>query len=177
MIKKIISKKSSFTFPELSCFLGERKKVWVGLVLFCCVTFFSCADFKEVTFSGIDNVSITSLSQSGVEAMITVRINNPNNVAFTVYKSEMDVTISGIDAGKAYLTNNVRIKAKSEQPYTFNVKSDFSKLSLADLPKIISIGLSKSVKIGLKGNLKGGKLFVKRNYPIDMIQTVPLKGI
>lgn len=177
MIKKIISKTSSFTFPGQSSLLGERKKVWVGLVLFCCVTFFSCADFKEVTFSGIDNVSITSLSQSGVEALITVRINNPNKVSFTVYKSEMDVTISGISAGKAHLTNNVRIKAKSEHPYTFKVKSDFSGLSLADLPKIIAMGLSKSVKIGLKGNLKGGKLFVKRSYPIDMIQSVPLKGI
>jgi len=166
-----------FTFSK-RCFIeGEKKKVWVGFVLFCCVTFFSCADFKEVTFSGIDNVSITSLSQKGIEALITVRINNPNNVSFTVYKSEMDVTISGIDAGKAYLTNNVRIKAKSEQAYTFNVKSDFSKLSLADLPKIIAIGLSKSVKIGLKGNLRGGKLFLKRNYPIDMIQSVPLKGM
>ncbi len=155
---------------------GTGKNMRLGFLLFCCVTFFSCADFKEVTFSGIDNVNITSLSQSGVEALITVRIKNPNSVSFTVYKSEMDVTISGIDAGKAHLANNVRIKAKSEQAYTFKVKSDFSKLSLADLPKIIAMGLSKSVKIGLKGNLKGGKLFVKKSYPIDMIQSVPLNG-
>lgn len=176
MIKKIISKTNSFALSDLGFTSGLGKKMWVGLALFCCVTFFSCADFKEVTFSGIDNVNITTLSQSGVEALITVRIKNPNSFSFTVYKSEMDVTISGIDAGKAHLTNNVRIKAKSEQAYTFKVKSDFSKLSLADLPKIIAMGLSKSVKIGLKGNLKGGKLFVKKSYPIDMIQSVPLNG-
>ncbi|MCE9539703.1 MAG: LEA type 2 family protein [Bacteroidetes bacterium] len=176
MIKKIISKINSFTFLNLNFISEAAKKMRIGLGLFCCVTFFSCVDFKEVTFSGIDNVKITSLSQSGVEALITVRIKNPNSVSFTVYKSEVDVTISGIDAGKANLTNNVRIKAKSEQPYTFKVKSDFSKLSLADMPKIIAMGLSKSVKIGLKGNLKGGKLLVKRSYPIDMTQSVPLNG-
>lgn len=147
------------------------------LVLFCCVLFVSCADFKEVTFSGVDNVSITSLSQSGVEALITVRIKNPNNVSFTVYKSEMNVTIGGINAGKAYITDNVRIKAKCEEKYTFKVKSDFSGLSLADLPKIIAMGLSKRVKIGLKGNLKGGKFLFKRSYPIDLEENVPINGL
>lgn len=158
-----------------SHFLSGR--AGAGLILFCCIVFFSCADFKEVTFSGIENVKITSLSQSGVEALITVRIKNPNSVSFTIYKSEMDVTISGISAGKAHLTKNVRIKAKSEGSYTFKVKSDFSKLSFADMPKIIAMGLSKSVKIGLKGNFKGGKLYIKKGYPIDMVQNVPITGL
>jgi|GEM_PF-665882 len=160
-----------------------RLRVWPGagliwmLAIFCSLTFFSCSDFKDVTFSGIENVNITSLSQKGVEALITVRIKNPNSVSFTIYKSDMDVTISGINAGKAHLTSNVRIKAKSEQAYTFKIKSDFSNLSFTDLPKIIAMAVSKSVKIGIKGDLKSGKLFVKRSYPIDMIQTVPLGGL
>ncbi len=146
------------------------------LILFFCITLFSCGDFKEVSFNGIEKVTLTSLSQKGVEALITVRIKNPNSVSFTIYKSEMDVTISGINAGKAHLTNNVRIKAKSEEPYTFKIKSDFSNLSLTDLPKIIAMGLSKSVNVGLKGNLKSGKLFIKRSYPVDITQNVPLGG-
>lgn len=158
--------------------LMEGKRLSVGyLILLFSITLFSCGDFKDISFSGIENVKITSLSQKGVEALITVRIKNPNSVSFTIYKSEMDVTLSGINAGKAQLTNNVKIKARSEESYTFNIKSDFSNLSLTDLPKIIAMGLSKSVKIGLKGNLKGGKLFLKRIYPIDMIQSVPLGGI
>lgn len=156
----------------------EGKRLSVGyLILLFSITLFSCGDFKDISFSGIENVKITSLSQKGVEALITVRIKNPNSVSFTIYKSEMDVTLSGINAGKAQLTNNVKIKARSEESYTFNIKSDFSNLSLTDLPKIIAMGLSKSVKIGLKGNLKGGKLFLKCIYPIDMIQSVPLGGI
>ena len=151
--------------------------VFVGVFLFCCITFFSCGDFKDVTLNGIETIKLTSLSQKNVEALITVRIKNPNNFSFTIYKSDMDVTLSGIEAGAAHIANNVRIKAKSEDVYTFKIKSDFSNLSLTDMTKIISMALSKNVKIGLKGNLIGGKLFVKRSYPVDLTQSVPLGGL
>ena len=166
-----------FRLSHLQLLKSEEKRLSKGfIILFCCITLFSCGDFKEVSFSGVEKITLTSLSQKGVEALITVRIKNPNNVSFIIYKSEMDVTISGINAGKAHLTNNVRIKAKSEESYTFKINSDFSNLSLADMPKIIAMGLSKSVNIGIKGNLKSGKLFIKRNYPIDITQNVPLGG-
>ena len=145
------------------------------LFAFCVVGFTSCTDFKEVTFSGVENISVTSLSQKGVEAEVTVRINNPNNASFTIYKSDMDVTLSGINAGKAHLANNVRIKAKSEEKYTFKIKSDFTTISLADIPAIIGMGMSKNAKIGLKGNLNVGKLFVKRSFPVELTQNVPLE--
>ncbi len=154
---------------------GERLREGLAII-FCCLFLFSCNDFKDVTFSGIEKVSLTSISQNGVEALITVRIKNPNSMSFTIYKSDMDVTISGLNAGKAHLTSNVRIKAKSEESYTFKIKSDFSNLNLMDIPKIIAIGISKSVKIGLKGNLNSGKFFIKKSYPIDMTQTVPIGG-
>ena len=137
----------------------------------------SCKDFKEVTLSGIENIKLINLSQKSVEALITVRINNPNNLSFTIYKSEMDVTLSGINAGKAQITDNVKIKSKSEEAYTFKIKSDFSNLNLTDLPSLISMAMSKNVKIGLKGNLKGGNFLVKRSYPVDLTQSVPLSGL
>jgi LEA14-like dessication related protein len=153
------------------------KKYFVILFLLCCAVIFSCANMKDLTFSGIENITIVNLSGKSVEAIITVRIKNPNSISFTIYKSEMDVTLSGIDAGKACITDNVKINAKSEEAYTFKVKSDFSHVSIVDIPKIISMALSKNVKIGLKGNLKAGKLFFKRTYPIDILQNVPLSGM
>jgi LEA14-like dessication related protein len=149
---------------------------FVVFFLFCSIIFPSCSDFKDVTLNGIENIKLTNLSQKSIEALITVRVKNPNNVSFTIYKSDMDVTLSGINAGIAHISENVKIKAKSEQTYTFKIKSDFSNLSLTDLTKIISMALSKNVKIGLKGNLIGGKLFVKHSYPVDFTENVPLSG-
>lgn len=153
------------------------KKYALIVFTFCCIVFTSCNDYQEVTFSGIENVNVTSLSQKGVEAIVTARIKNPNKVGFTVYRSEMDVTIGGIDAGKAHLADNVKIKATSEVAYTFKIKSDFSNLSMVDMPKIIAMAISKHVKIGLKGDLKVGKLFVKRTFPVNITKDVPLEGI
>lgn len=147
------------------------------LIAFCVTLLCSCGTFQEVTFNGIEKANIVSLSQKGAEALITVRIKNPNKVSFNIYRSEMDVTISGINAGKAYITQNVKIKARSEESYTFKVKSDFTKLSLSDMPKLLSIAMSKNVKIGIKGTLKGGKLFIKRSYPVDITESVKLDNL
>src|SRR5437016_3244613 len=136
--------------------------------IFCSLLFISCGDYQDVTFMGIENVNVTSMSQQGVEAEITARIKNPNNTSFTIYKSDLDATINGMNAGKASLSKNVRIKANSEQTYIFNVKSDFSTISLNDLPKLMAMAKSKNAKIGLKGNLKAGKLFIKKSFPVDM---------
>jgi LEA14-like dessication related protein len=138
---------------------------------------FTACSFQPITFNNVENAKLGAVSQTGVEADITVRIKNPNHVSVTVYKSEMELSLNGVNVGKAYISQNVRIKGNSEEPYTFKIKADFSKLSLAELPKLISIALSKNAKIGLKGNLKGGKLFMKKSFPVCVTQSVSLGGM
>ena len=150
------------------------KKYIFILFVFCSILFSSCGNFQEVTFSGIQNVTIISLTQQGAEAEITAKIKNPNNVAFTIYPADMDVVLGGINAGKAHLTGRTKIKANSDESYTFRIKSDFSKLSMSDMPKLMAMAMSRNVTVGLKGNLKVGKLFVRKNYPVEMTQSVPL---
>lgn len=152
------------------------KKYIIQLFLITSISFVGC-DYKEVTFSGVENVKVTSLSQSGLEALITVKIKNPNKMSFTVYKSEMDITVSGINLGKAYIAENVRIKRDSEELYTFKINSNFSRLSIMQLPKLLSLATSKTLQVNIKGVLKGGKMFVKRSFPIDITQNVPLGGM
>lgn len=153
------------------------KKYFFILFAFCSIVFTSCSDFQEVNFSGIENVNVTSFSQKGVEAIVTARIKNPNSMSFNIYKSEMDVAIGGINAGKAQLSNNINVKAKSEETYTFKISSDFSNLSFADMPRLMAMAMKKEVKVGLKGNLKVGKWFYKRSVPVDITQSVPLDGM
>ena len=150
-----------------------KKYVFI-LFTFSTFLFSSCGDIKDLSFSGIENVKIVKMSQQGAEAEITARIKNPNRASFTIYKSDLDVTLSGINAGKAHLTKNIRIKGNSEQSYTFKIKSDFSGLTMSDLPKLMSLAKSKNVRVGLKGNLRAGKFLIKRSYPVEISQSVPL---
>ena len=153
------------------------KKIFFILISITSFLFSSCGEYQEVTFSSLESMKMLKLSPNGVEAEIKAKIKNPNNTSFTIYKSEMDVTINGMITGKAHLEKNVRIKKNSEDTYLFMIKSDFSSLSITDIPKIIAMAMSKNVKIGLKGNLKAGKLFLKKNFPVDITKSVPLSLI
>ncbi|MDF2435851.1 MAG: hypothetical protein K0Q95_227 [Bacteroidota bacterium] len=152
------------------------KKVILISIFFFFILFTSCGDFQDISFKGVEGVKIIKMSQQGIEAEITARIDNPNKMAFHIYPSDLDATLNGMNAGKAKLTNNIRIKPHSEESYTFKIKSDFSSLSMADLPRLMSLATSRNVKVGLKGDLKVGKLLVKRKYPVDMVKSVPLSG-
>lgn len=140
----------------------------------CSLLLSSCAEFQEVTFSGLESMKLIKVSQQGAEAEMVVKIKNPNKSAFTIYKSDLDVTLNGITGGKAHLSENVKIKANCEQTYTFIIRSDFSSISLGDLPKLLSLAKSKNIKVGLKGDLKVGKFLVKKSYPVEMSESIPL---
>ena len=64
-----------------SPFLGEGLGLRSFILVFILSIFSSCGDFKEVTFTGIDNVKILNLSQQGVEAEVTAKIKNPNTAS------------------------------------------------------------------------------------------------
>lgn len=148
------------------------------ILFFSFLLFSSCnEDFQELTFSGIESVRVIKMSREGVEAEISAKIKNPNSSSFKIYKSELDVTLNGINCGKANITNNVKIKGNSEKTYVFKIRSNLSALNMADLPKVLSMAMSKNAKVGLKGNLRAGKFLIKKDYPIEYSKTVNLEGI
>lgn len=149
------------------------KKIFLYLFILLTLSITSCRELKEVSFKGVENVKLTSVNQKGLEAQIFVKIKNENNIPFKVHKSGLDVTVNGINLGKVFISEKIKINANSEKIYTFNLKSDFSKLNVS-LPQLISIAASKSLKVSIKGELKGGAFFVKKTYPVDITQTVPL---
>ena len=150
-----------------------KKYVFI-LFIFCSFFICSCKEYQDVSFNGIENVRIVSVSQQGAEVEITAKIKNPNNTAFNVYPADLDITLGGINAGKAHIVGRTRIKAHSEKSYTFKIKSNFSDMSMSDLPKLMAMAKSKNVTVGLKGNLKAGKIYYKEHFPVDVTQSVPL---
>ncbi len=131
-------------------------------------------NFQELSFEGVEDVKIIKVDTKGVEAQISAVIYNPNKVSFTIYKSEVDVKLNGIDVGRAFLTEKVNIEKQTKKAYTFNVESDFSKLSVMELPKALGMALQSKLNVSLSGNIKAGKLFVKKNIPVNVSKVVPL---
>jgi len=136
--------------------------------------FFSCAEIKPVTIGGVENPTVKTLSTAGTDFTFGMKIVNPNNMGVTVFPSTFDATVGGIDMGKIKLDKRVRIKANSNGVPEFHVKSDFSKLGMADIANVISMVASKSATVTLKGDVRVGKWYYKKRFPVEFKKTINL---
>jgi LEA14-like dessication related protein len=119
--------------------------------------------------SGIENVRVKSFSKEGIDADFGVRIKNPNHLSVMVYPSTFDATINGMDIGKVQLDKRVRIPANSDDVSDFHIQSNFSKL---DLISLLSLVATKRAEVTLKGNIRAGKWFYKKSFPVEFKKTI-----
>lgn len=145
------------------------------LILILSAGFFSCKDFKELSISGIEKPKVNKLSQEGIDAEFGMKIKNPNKMSIVVFPSELEGTVNGISVGKIKLKKKVRIKRNSDEVETFHISSDFSKRGFEDIANVIQIVSSGSAKLTLKGNLKAGKWFYRKKFPVEFTKVINLK--
>jgi LEA14-like dessication related protein len=132
--------------------------------------FTGCKDFKEAEVTGIQGFNLTKLGTEGIEGELLLKIKNPNSMGFSVYPSEFDVVYSGIHLGKAKLDKRVHISANSEKVYTFKLKSSLGELNFLDIAKLLN-EKDRGV-VELTGDLKAGKFYLKKRYPVNLKQRV-----
>ncbi len=147
-------------------------KIAVGLICLILVT--SCVNFKEIKCDGISGFRINKINLQGIEAIVSIKIKNPNWMGGYIYSGEFDVKYEGIDIGSTKLIEKVFIEANSEKSYEFNFKSDFKQLDLIDIMKLIS-SISAKGNIELKGDLYVGRFYIKKKIPILLKENVGLK--
>ena len=148
-----------------------KTKILIAVVL--CTLLVYCTGFRELTIERIEQINILSLKKDGVEAEISARIKNPNHLSFTIYPSDLDVTLNGVAVGKANVGGDLCIKRNSTEVDRFKIKSNFSNLDFMDLAKLLSMALSKNLNVRIKGDFNVGKAFIKKDVFVDMTQEVP----
>ena len=134
----------------------------------------SCRGVKDLEFQGIRGFQVASISAKGIDASLALAIKNPNDFGFSILPSEFDVRYTGIYLGKAKLQKRVRIKRNSEETYNFKLKSDFSETNVLDVLKLLN-GSSFKNELELKGDLRAGKLFFRKRFPVHMKESIRLK--
>ena len=136
--------------------------------------FYGCRDMEPVSVSRVESAKVTKMDAKGIEMEIGIRIKNPNTFGFSIFRSELDVTLNNSPLGKAVIKKKVKIKANSEDLHTFVVASDFSSLLSGGYQAILAIQQKSSVNIGVKGNIRAGTWFYKKDFPVESKQNVPL---
>jgi LEA14-like dessication related protein len=140
------------------------------LLLICSFVLFSCTEYKEVSISSMSDFKVKKLGLDGIEAEITITIDNPNALGFNVYRSKAELSYGGVSFGKAKIKRRVHVPANSKKEHTFKLKGDLKNVTLADLTNLI--GGKK--KVELKGYLRVGRFFYRRKFPIDQKQVMNL---
>jgi len=135
------------------------------------IIFSSCKDFQEINVSKIDGFKVKSLTQEGISGEVKVKIKNPNPIGFNVYRSSCDVYFGDLYLGKAKLKKRIRVGANSDSEHTFALEGKFKDMSLLQLTGLLS---GKSQSLVLKGNIKVGKFFYRKNFPIDRKEKIGL---
>lgn len=143
-------------------------------ILFLSLILASCLGMKELEYTGVKGFKINSINTQGINGDIMVSIRNPNPYGFSIHKSEFDVSYNGVFLGKARLDRKVRIKAKAEETYAFNLKSDFSNVDLADVIKLLN-GASNKGMLEVKGDLKAGKMLIRKKFPVNIKEKLSLE--
>ena len=134
--------------------------------------FNSCKEFKEVEVTGVKSFRLTKINAEGIEGEVILGIKNPNAAGFSIYPSEFDIVYSGIKMGKARLYKRVHIDGNSEKPYVFKLKTNLKDMNPMDIMGLLGGG--KLGKIEVKGNLKAGKMYLKKRFPVDISEKIGL---
>jgi LEA14-like dessication related protein len=127
---------------------------------------------KEIKVTSVEGFYINKLTVENIDAEIKVKIDNPNKMGFSVYPSEFDVIFSGIRLGKAKLSKRVRLNAGSERVYSFKLNSKLSELNPLDILRLIN--LDNLGKIEVNGDLKVGKFYFKKKFPVNYMDKVKI---
>ncbi len=150
------------------------KKTFCCCLLLVTLLLGSCRDFKEISLTNVDRFSIQKMSLKEIEGELQLTIKNPNTVGFSIYKSEFDIIYGGVKLGKAKLHKRVHIGANTEKSYVFKLKSSPESLNLSDVMKLIGNAASGTIRI--QGDLRAGKLFIKKRFPVDYSERINLQN-
>ena len=132
-----------------------------------------CKDFKEVQCTGVKGFKVNKINTEGIDADSLLSIKNPNTTGFSIYRSEFEVMFNGIHLGKAKLARRVHISRNAEETYAFNLVSDFKNANVIDIMKLVN-GITSRGMIEVKGDLKAGKLFIRKKFPVNVKQKLDL---
>ena len=141
------------------------------------VFFSSCkeAQLMTATITKVDGVKISGIGLTGVKGKVKVKITNPTCADVTIFKSEMDVKINDIPVGTAKIKRRIVIPAHSEVEQELTFKPGYSKMGLSDIPKVVKTINEKTFKLSVKGNLKEGKRFDKKEVYVNVENNINMK--
>ena len=134
------------------------------IIIFTLLIFSSCISFKEPEFKGMNGYEVGKIS--GSEVLLTLKpiVYNPNLYTLKVKKSVLDLEVEGKNYGKIYLEKKISAKGRKTAELQVPLRIE---LESGAMLKAMPLILKDSVRLVLKGDLKGGVLFFFKKFPVE----------
>ncbi|MFT5580776.1 MAG: LEA14-like dessication related protein [Psychromonas sp.] len=132
-------------------------------------------EFEDVEFITLDNFILKEVKGRNAEMEVYVTLLNPNFFGIKIKPSELDVYIDEIYAGKALLTEKVKLKKKHQQSYLAKIKLEGED---GILLRLMSLLRKKEIKLEVKGKVTGSVYGISKKVSVSeskMIETKKLR--
>lgn len=134
----------------------------------------ACAPFKEPEFKSYDGVEMGKMDGEKISFTLKSTVENPNFYALKVKPCKLEVFIDGKKMGDLYLDEKLKLKGKRETTIAAPMHVE---LESGALMKMMGVALKDTIHLQLKGDVKGGVLFIYKSVPVNYMKNVPTKGI
>jgi LEA14-like dessication related protein len=144
------------------------------LYLFALSTLVACAPFKEPVFKSFDGFEMGKIDGQNVNFQLKSTVYNPNWYALKIKPSMLEVSVDGRKFGDLYLDKKMKIRARKE---TQLVAPLHAELENGAMMRMMGMMIRDSVRVNLKGDVKGGVFFIYKKFPVELTRSISPKAL
>lgn len=144
------------------------------LYWFSIVVFLASCGFQQPVFKKYEGFDMGKMDTKTVSFTIKASIYNPNWYALKVKPSSLEISTSDGKLGVLHLDEKIKMKGRKETSLVVPMHIDLEK---GIMMKMMSFSLKDSVKINLKGDVRGGILFITKKIPMEFSRSVSPKDL
>ena len=133
----------------------------------------SCG-FQQPVFKKHEGFEMGKMDAKQVSFTIKSRIYNPNWYAIKVKPSSLEISTTDGNLGVLHLDQKIKIRGKKETSIAAPMHIVLEK---GIMMKMMSFSLMDSVKINLKGDVRGGIFFITKKIPMEFTRNVSPKDL
>jgi LEA14-like dessication related protein len=133
----------------------------------------SCG-FQQPVFKKYEGFDMGKMDAKNVFFTIKASIYNPNWYALKVKPSSLEISTSDGKIGVLHLDEKIKMKGRKETSIVAPMHIDLEK---GIMMKLMSFSLKDSVKINLKGDVRGGVFFITKKIPMEFSRSISPKDL
>lgn len=143
------------------------------IYLFTIVVLASCG-FQQPVFKKYEGFDMGKMDTKMVSFTVKASIYNPNWYALKVKPSSLEISTTDGKIGVLHLDEKIKMKGRKETSIVAPMHIDLEK---GIMMKLMSFSLKDSVKINLKGDVRGGVFFVTKKIPMEFSRSISPKDL